>query len=57
MMVATFTHEGFHDTDQQTIDSIKTRKQGGANYYDVERAAETKAENKVYEEVQTKRKN
>lgn len=57
MVVATFTHEGFHDTDQKTIDAIKTRQQGGVNNYDVETAAETKAENKVYEEVKKKRKN
>jgi len=56
-MIATFTHEGFHNTDQQTIDAIKTRQQGGTNNYDVETAAETKAENKVYEEVKKKRKN
>lgn len=56
MMVATFTHEGFHDTDQKTIDAIKTRQQGGRDNYDVETAAENKAENKVYEEVKKKRK-
>ena len=56
-MVAVFTHEGFHDTDQQTLDAIKTRQQGGANNYDVENAAETKAEMKVYEEVKRKGKN
>jgi RHS repeat-associated protein len=56
MMVATFTHEGFHDIDQETIDAIKTRQQGGTNNYDVEKAAETKAENKVYEEVKKKNK-
>ena len=56
MIVSTFTHEGFHDTEQQTIDAIKTRQQGGANNYDVDNAAETKAENKVSEDVNKIRK-
>jgi hypothetical protein len=55
-MVAVFTHEGFHDTDQQTIDAIKTRQQGGTNNYNVEDAAETNAEKKVYDDVKKKRK-
>lgn len=55
LIVAVFTHEGFHDTDQETIDAIKTRQQGGKNDYDVEHAAKTKAENEVYSELKKKR--
>lgn len=54
-MVAVFTHEGYHDTDQKSINAIKTRQEGGTNNYDVETAAENNAENKVYQEVQRRR--
>ncbi|TWV98929.1 hypothetical protein [Chitinophaga pinensis] len=56
-MVVTFTHEAYHDTDQKTIDAIKQRMNGGKNDFDVETAAEQKAEQKVFEELKKKRNN
>jgi RHS repeat-associated protein len=55
MMVATGTHEIYHDIDPNTLDAIRTRANGGTDNYDVEAAAENNAENKVYQEIKTKR--
>jgi RHS repeat-associated protein len=55
MLVATFAHEGYHDTDQRTIDAIKKRQEGRTDNFDVETAAENNAENKVYREVKNRR--
>jgi len=38
-LVSVFTHEGFHDTDQKTINAIKTRQGGGKDSYPVETSA------------------
>lgn len=54
-MVSIFTHEGYHDTDQMTIDAIKTRQEGGVNNYDVETAA-YKMNTQVLSEINEKKK-
>ncbi len=54
-MVSIFTHEGYHDTDQKTIDAIKTRQEGGVNNYDVETAA-YKMNTQVLSEINEKKK-
>jgi len=56
-MVSTFAHEAYHDTDQRTIDAIRTRQDGGTDNFNVEQAARTNAEYKVYNEVKENRSN
>jgi hypothetical protein len=53
-LVAINTHEDVHDIDQEGIDKIREREEGGANDFDPE-AASKKAEKRVHEEIKAKR--
>jgi RHS repeat-associated protein len=54
-MAAVFTHEAFHDTDQETIDAIKQRMDGKENNFDVENAARKNGDEKAIDEIKKKR--
>lgn len=53
-MVATFSHEGDHNTNQQAINAIKDRHQGRRNNFDVEAPA-YEITRQVIKEVQAAR--
>lgn len=53
-LVAINAHEDVHDTDQQGIDKIRERQQGGTNTFDPEAASE-QAEGKAHDEIKANR--
>jgi hypothetical protein len=54
LAVGIFSHEVDHNTNQEAIDAIRTRQEGGTDPLDVEKPAEA-VETKVFEEIKKKR--